>query len=331
MKRLLTFFVFLIIVIVGLFFWWNSSIKPPFKNAVSRDFLILKGSSAAQIGNKLAKENIIKSPLAFKFYVQLTGRAKRIQAGEYRLDGSESLLEVVVKLLKGPVEVWVTIPEGLRREEVVERFIDGLAKEGEEAESFRKEFLSLIADKEGFLFPDTYLFPKTLSPDRIVDKMLEVFELTTGKFEDDFAKGASGLSKGEIIILASIIERETKTPAERPIIAGILLNRIAIGMGLQTDATVQYAVATANCGSTCEDWWPILTREDLEINSPYNTYKFRGLPPAPIASPGLSSIAAVINAEDSDYLYYLHDPKGQVHYAETLEEHNQNVRRFLGK
>lgn len=331
MKRLLTLFVFLIIVIAGLFFWWNSSIKPPLINAVSRDFLILKGSSAAQIGNKLAKENIIRSPLAFKFYVQLTGRAKRIQAGEYKLDGSESLLGVVVKLLKGPVEVWVTIPEGLRREEVVERFIDGLAKEGEEAESFRKEFLSLTVDKEGFLFPDTYLFPKTLSADKVVDKMIKVFELATGEFEDDFVKGVSGLSKNEIIVLASIIERETKTTTERPVIAGILLNRIAIGMGLQVDATVQYAVATANCGLVCKNWWPILTREDLNINSPYNTYKFRDLPPAPIASPGLSSIAAVINAEDVSFLYYLHDSEGQAHYAETLEGHNQNVRRFLGK
>ena len=132
--------------------------------------------------------------------------------------------------------------------------------------------------------------------------------------------------------MASIIERETKTDEERPVVAGILINRLDIDMGLQADATVQYAAASINCRAEEEcNWWPILTKGDLAINSPYNTYRFRGLPPAPIASPGISSLRAAVSPEESDYLYYLHDADGGVHYAETLSEHNENVRIYLGK
>ncbi|KKR62981.1 MAG: Aminodeoxychorismate lyase, partial [Candidatus Woesebacteria bacterium GW2011_GWA1_40_43] len=134
----------------------------------------------------------------------------------------------------------------------------------------------------------------------------------------------STLTLKEIIMLASIIERETKMDEERPMVAGVLINRLNIDMGLQADATVQYAVGTAG------NWWPILTKEDLLVNSPYNTYRFRGLPPAPIANPGLSSITAAVFPEESDYLYYLHDAKGQAYFARTLAEHNENVRQYLG-
>lgn len=121
---------------------------------------------------------------------------------------------------------------------------------------------------------------------------------------------SGSLSLKEVVTLASIVERESKFDEERPVIAGILLNRLNINMGLQADATLQYAVANARCQAQEEcTWWPTLTREDLEINSPYNTYRLRGLPPAPIANPGLSSLKAVVSPQASKYLYYLHDSK----------------------
>jgi UPF0755 protein len=143
----------------------------------------------------------------------------------------------------------------------------------------------------------------------------------------------SDLTLAGIVTLASIIERETKKDEERGVVAGILLNRLEIGMGLQADATVQYAIATINCqGVTTDcDWWPQLSKENLTVNSPFNTYRFRGLPPAPIANPGMSSLKAAINPQATDYLYYLHDPEGIIHYAVTLAEHNENVRKYLGK
>jgi UPF0755 protein len=150
-------------------------------------------------------------------------------------------------------------------------------------------------------------------------------EATFNAKTSGFKPTNSNLTFSEAIVMASILERETKTDAERPIVAGILLNRIEDGMPLQVDASVQYAVGTS------KNWWPILTLEDLKINSSYNTYKFRGLPPGPIASPGLSSIEAVMNPEKSDFWYYIHDSDGKIHYAKTLAEHNANIAKYLGK
>jgi UPF0755 protein len=145
---------------------------------------------------------------------------------------------------------------------------------------------------------------------------------------EEINKGSLGLEK--TIILASLVERETKTEEERPIVAGILLNRLGINMPLQIDATVQYAVASVSCKAKIDcEWWPTTTIEDRQINSQYNTYKYANLPPAPIANPGLSSIKAVIYPEESNYLYYLHDKKGVIHYAETLEEHNANIKKYI--
>ncbi len=134
----------------------------------------------------------------------------------------------------------------------------------------------------------------------------------------------------QAVILASLIEREAISDEERPYIAGILLNRIEIGMPLQVDATVQYAIGSKRCVSKIDcDWWQTPTRADLEIVSPFNTYTFTGLPQAPIANPGIMSLRAALEPVDSDYLYYIHDPEGRIHYAETLEEHNSNVAQYL--
>ena len=318
MKRFLFLLLIFVALVTGGTFWWSSVVKPPSAETSLRDFLIVKGSSASQIGNKLEKEGFIRNALAFKIYVQVSGKTRSIQAGEYRLSQSHSLFKMVDELTQGPVEIWVTIPEGLRREEIAERFASAFGQR----EGFTQEFLSATRDIEGFLFPDTYLFPKDSPPSSVVNKMRSTFGKKTAELKEGIDASTSTLR--EIVILASIIERETKTEDERPIVAGVLINRLNIGMGLQADATVQYAVATAS------NWWPILTKDDLQVNSPYNTYLFRGLPPAPIANPGLSSIKAAVFPEDSDYLYYLHDSKGQVYFARTLAEHNENVRKYLG-
>jgi UPF0755 protein len=310
--------------------WWRNVNMPISKNQEFQDFLIVRGTSANEIGNDLEEEGLIKDALAFKVYSQITGKSKKIQAGEYRLSPSMTLSEIVNQLTLGPVELWVTIPEGFRAEQVAERFIDILGKEGQEATTFRQEFLAEADGFEGFLFPDTYLFPKTIEASSVVSKLRSTFDARIAEFEEDIA--ASSLTLDEIVILASIIERETKTDVERPVVAGILINRLEEGMGLQADATVQYAVASVECqGESGCEWWPTVTRQDLELASPYNTYKYRGLPPAPIANPGTSSLRAAIYPEETTYFYYLHEPSGQIHYAETLDEHNDNVRRYLGR
>jgi len=324
MKKYIALLALLIALIGALFaanFWWQNAAKPVSNQKEDVDFLISKGSSAGKVGLQLQQEGLIRSATAFRLYVQLTGKSKSIQAGEYSLSANYSLTKMVDILSKGPIEVWVTIPEGLRREEVAIRFADGLGKK--DKGSFVEEFLSSSKGKEGYLFPDTYLFPKTATAQQVVNKMLTIFDNKIEPFAKDISSAA--LSKNEIVTLASIVERESRSDSERPVVAGILLNRIDIGMGLGADATVQYAVGTA------ENWWPILSKEDLATASPYNTYKFRGLPPAPIANPGISSLRAAIFPETSDYLYYLHDAKGQIYYATTLAQHNENIRKYLGK
>ena len=325
MKRTLLLIPLIILVATGIILWWYSAVKPASTDSTLKDFLIVKGSSAAQIGNKLFKEGLIKNPLAFKLYVQITSKARSIPAGEFRLSPSYSLFKLVDELVRGPREIWVTIPEGLRKEEIAARF----ASSFDQGDVFIEEFVEASKGMEGFLFPDTYLFPKEASASAVVKKMRSTFDVKTAEFEEEIA--SSSLSLNEIVTLASIVERETKTNEERPVVAGILLNRLDIGMGLQADATVQYAIASSKCVSNDCQWWPQITREDLEIASPYNTYRFKGLPPAPIASPGISSLRAAIIPSSTDYLYYLHDAQGGIHYAETLEEHNANVRNYLGK
>lgn len=310
--------------------WWKENSSAVTNQPKEVSFTVPKGRTASQIAQSLYQEGLIKSPLAFKIYVQLSGNSEKIQAGRYTLSPSLTLVEILKALLAGPKDVWVTIPEGLRREEVVEKVIIGLKKEGEEAEEFRESFLSLTKDKEGYLFPDTYLFPRNANAFVVVSTMLNTFERRIDNLKEKLLDNK--LSLNEVVILASIIERETKTKEERPVVAGILINRLNLGMGLQADATVQYAVANSKLKvQKLEKFWEPLTKEDLMIDSPYNTYKYKGLPPTAIANPGISSIEAVVFASKTDYLYYLHDREGNIHYARTFSEHNKNVARYLKK
>ncbi len=316
MKKLLFLPLFLIIIVAGVSFWFYKNSRPVSDAEKFSYFIIAKGASASQIGNKLESAGLIKNALAFKLYLQFTGQSGKIQTGEFRLTPSYSLFQTADALFKGPIELWVTIPEGLRREEVAQKVAATLGRDS----SFVADFLQASEGKEGYLFPDTYLFPRDVAASTVVKRMLDTFASRTGDLEN-----SSGLSFGQAITLASLLERETKTDKERPVVAGILIKRLNSGWPLQTDAAVQYAVGTS------KDWWPILTLDDLSIKSPYNTYKNRGLPPSPIASPGLSSIKGVYNPTQSDYWYYIHDAKGQIHYARTLEEHNTNISKYLGK
>ena len=332
MKRLL---VLLIIILVSGFLlavWWVSTTQAPTNTAAVKRFVITKGASSSQIGNNLREAGLVKSSLVFKFYVQLTGNSRRIQAGEYRIPQNLSLNRLISFLLQGPTELWVTIPEGIRREEIADKFVESLELSGTEATAFRNDFLQRSAAKEGYLFPDTYLFPRDASASAVVSLLTSTFDKKVdAKMRQDLDQKDIILSQA--VIVASLLERETITDQERPVVAGILIKRWRAGWPLQVDASVQYALASAKCGQTVDcNWWPRpLTGDDLEINSPYNTYKFPGLPPAPIASPGISAINGVVYYEESPYWFYLHDEDGQIHYAETLDQHNTNITRYLNR
>ncbi|MFC1625862.1 endolytic transglycosylase MltG [Patescibacteria group bacterium] len=283
MKKFLFLQISLFVFLIFGVFWWIQVNKPVSTDETYKSFVITKGDSAAQIGYKLFEENLIKSPLAFKFYVQLTGSAGKIQAGEYSLSSNLTLTQIIELLEKGPVEVWVTIPEGLTNKEIADKFDKAFNAKG----GFADSFFSKSKGLEGHLFPDTYLFPKDASASSVIDRMVSTFDKKVGT---DVGR--------QQIIMASILEKETKTDQERPVVAGILYKRLNAGWPLQVDAAVE-------------------------------TYQTQGLPESPICNPGLSSIDASINPEDSAYWYYLHDSQGNIHYAQTLEEHNINIAKYL--
>lgn len=332
MKKLFFFPLFVILASLFIFVWWKNASSPvDSKDSKPRAFVVTRGQGASAIAKRLAKEGLIKSDFALRTYLELRGKTDKIQAGEYRLTPSLSLQQIVAALLLGPQELWVTFPEGFRREEIAAKTIDILGMEGERAQVFWQDFLEETRDREGFLFPDTYLFPRDVAAKAVASRLRSIFDTKATQNLISDAK-ASGLSLNEVITLASIVERETLTDEERPIVAGILLKRLEAGWPLQADATLQYALATVSCrllDVSCKEWWPQPTSEDKKLKSPYNTYLNRGLPPAPIANPGISSIKAVIYPQDSPYWFYLHDGSGKIHYAKTIEEHGENIRKYL--
>ncbi len=315
-KKIIFGLLFLALVVFAGFYLVKDSFSPVSNNTNEIQVLVAKGSSTTQIGKTLEEKGIIKSSLAFKFYVQLTNSQNKIQAGEFEISPSLSLVEVVNMLKKGPKEIFVTIPEGTRREEVALKFAKALNKD----QKFVQDFINLTEEKEGYLFPDTYLFSKTATATNIVNKMTTTFEAKVGK----------NITTNQVV-MASLLERETLGDYEKPIVAGILYKRIEEGWPLQVDATLQYAKDSATCINkieNCKYWEPIYIA-DKEIDSKFNTYKYLGLPPSPISNAGLNSLLASQNPESSEYWYYIHDNNGQIHYARTLEEHNSNIAKYL--
>ncbi|MBI4057884.1 endolytic transglycosylase MltG [Candidatus Microgenomates bacterium] len=326
----LLFTIILLITAAAILLWWNDATKPPQEDATPQAFVITRGMTASQIATKLKEKDFIKSSLAFRVYVQTTGRADKIQAGDYRLTKNLPLSALVGELTEGPIALWITLPEGLRREEIALRFADGLELSNSARSNFIDEFIRLTNTQEGFLFPDTYLFLRTATSSAVINKLTDTFE---AKVDNSILERAQsqGLTRNKLVTLASLVERETRTSDERPVVAGILLKRLEAGWPLQVDATLQYILGNFKCqiSNVKCNWWEPVQSGDKQIKSPYNTYTNRGLPPGPIANPGLSSIKAVANPQNSSYWFYLHDREGVIHYAETAEDHAENIRNYL--
>lgn len=312
-------FVILLVLLYGIAFaWWKDGTSPvnP-SNTISVEFVIEKNESIRTIASRLSQEKLIRSPTAFFMMIKLMGIERNIQAGYYRLNQAMDASTVARELTHGVEDAQVTTLEGWRVEEIALE----LARSLEIPES---EFLKYAA--EGYMFPDTYLISKDSSASSVVGLFRRTFDEKARTIIREFDTPA-GLSEDEVIILASIVEREGKSEHDRPIIAGILLNRLREGWPLQADATLQYAIGYR---PETKSWWKQqLFNEDKQVDSPYNTYLHTGLPPTPICSPGLSSIRAVVNPQPTDYMYYLHDPEGNVHFARTLEEHEANIASYL--
>lgn len=303
--------------LVGLFIlWWNkglSAINPDDKT--QHIFVIEKGAGVREVANKLKKENLIRDPVVFFLLVKKRGLDGKIQAGDFRLSPSMTARDIAENLTHGTLDIWITITEGKRAEEIADIL-------QEKIPSYQPSWRSEIVKHEGYLFPDTYLIPKTADIDLIITIMKNNFEKQYAQVQIS----KNGFSKNNIVTIASLIEREAKHSIDRPLVASVITNRLNIGMKLDIDATIQYALGYQQ---TEKSWWKkALTREDVDFNSLYNTYKVAGLPPTPIANPGLAALMTAANPARTNYLYYLSDKKGINHYAETLDQHNENISKY---
>lgn len=219
---------------------------------------------------------------------------------------------------------WVVIPEGLRKEEIGEILAKTFNWSNEDLNKWSSTYTAMKFDYiEGVYFPDTYLIPTTESGLDIANRMIRRFDEKFAPYLPQFAKQNIIWTTG--LRLTSIVQREAAGKEDMPLIAGILWNRLLKEMNLEIDATVQYAR-----GKTDKGWWtPIKASDITEIDSPYNTYKYKGLPPHPISNPGINAIEAVLNPTETDCLYYLHDNNRQIHCAKTYEEHKANIEKYL--
>ncbi|ALM09708.1 MAG: UPF0755 protein [Candidatus Peribacter riflensis] len=293
------------------------------------------GMSVAQVGSLLHEKGVIRSVRAFKVYVKLHAAEAGLQAGSFIFRPDMSVDEIVEVLRSGKSEeVALTIPEGWTVTDIDALLASqGLAESGAVLDCIKRcdfstfDFLPNVSGGaprggtlEGYLFPETYFVSEVeFVPKFFLERLLGTFRARV--VNDLMAEiTASGHSLHEIVTMASLIEAETRTDTERPIVAGILWKRLEAGMPLGVDATVRYI--------TEKPTEPI-TQSDLEVKSPYNTRKFKGLPPGPIESPGMTSILAALKPQESPYWFYLHDSKGLIHYASTNDEHNENKRRYL--
>ncbi len=295
MKKYL-FFIFLFVVL--LFYGFLVLAKEEILFSVER------GQNVFQIGRNLEKDGLIKNRFFFDFYVLITGNARKLRAGDYFLNPSMSTREIAKKIIAGDTAtITLIIPEGWTLRQIEERL--GFKLPGE--------------NLEGFLFPDTYRFPVKVSGEEVVKAMRENFDKKlTQELQEEVER--QGKTIFEIVTMASLLEKEVKTKEDKELVSGILWKRLENGIPLQVDATITYITGK----NTTK-----ISVEDTQIDSPYNTYKYAGLPSGPIANPGLESIQASVYPESSEYWYYLSTPDGETIFSKNLQEHNLAKNRYL--
>lgn len=319
-------------------YWYEANLKPVAPGSQDEQLITIPpGAHSRRIAQLLHEHGLIKHPLVFRMTVRFRDLDGRLQAGQYALGPGLSLEEIVNKLVAGDVATYaVTVPEGLTVAQTIALLAEaGVAGREELAAAVAAAvedwpFLPAGADGlhqplEGYLFPDTYRLPYDAGAQDMVTIMLRRFEEVFSPAWRERAREL-GLTVHEVVTLASIVEREAQVPEERPVIAAVFHNRLGIGMKLDADPTVIYAVAWDR--EAVDPY--ILTRSDLRVDSPYNTYIYGGLPPGPIASPGAAAIEAVLYPADVDYFYFVSkfDGTGAHVFAKTYQEHLRNVAKY---
>jgi UPF0755 protein len=314
--------------------------EPVSDDPTSITFIVEPGETAISIGERLQEQGFVTDSALFRRFLQYNGLDASLEAGEYQLRRNMTMREIAESLQHSrTVEVAITIPEGWRAEQVADLLTAQSIMDGSVflAAVRQGDVINhpLLADRppgatlEGYLFPETYRLPGQATPEDLLTRMLDTMGARLPIGWESMA-AAQGLSLYEVLTLASIVEREAVVPAERPTIASVYLNRLKEGMYLQADPTVQYAMGYQPDSG---QWWktPVTLEEYQTINSPYNTYLYPDLPPGPIASPGASSIMAVLQPAQTTYLFFLGTGDGSHIFADTFEEHERNIQLYQGQ
>ena len=286
------------------------------------------GSTTPAIGRRLADARVVSDARLFRVALWWSNRGRTLKAGEYRFDQPMTVFDVIEKLVRGEVyEHRITFPEGLTIEEMSKLFEkDGFGKASDFVSAAQnadrvRDLDPNAGDLEGYLFPETYSLPHNAPASVLVNAMVDRFKVVYAEPMRLQAEGV-GLTTRQVVTLASLVEKETGKPEERPIIAAVYLNRMKIGMAMQADPTVVYVLEKAH------RYDGNIRKDDLSVESPYNTYKYPGLPPGPIAAPGKASLEAVLAPADVPYLYFVSRNDGSHVFSQTLAEHERNVRKY---
>lgn len=321
MKKILLSLLLLVLlgaVATGVVAWWLISPIQADSQQL-KTVVVPRGASITAIGQKLTEQGLVRSPLVFRLAVAYLGVGTQLQAGSFELSPAQNVFSLAQDLTQGTQDIWVTIPEGWRTEQIAEY----LQQELDQFDS--KTFIELAKPQEGFLYPDTYLVPRQMTAQQMIELLTMTFDKRVlSELGDQFDR--TQLSVEEVVTLASLVQRESVGSVEMPLVASVMLNRLEIGQALQIDATLQYV---KGYNSTTQSWWSPPLAADKALDSAYNTYQNPGLPPAPIANPGFDAISAVLNPAQTEYFYYLHDPSGKGHFATTYQEHQANIERYL--
>lgn len=292
----------------------------------TRQIIVPQGSTFRDIARQLQKAGIVQSALALRLYAKLRHADTTAHAGAFQFAPHQTAARVLSEIESGGAQIakWVTIPEGFTARQIAARLQDeGFGDARRYANAFLHDSIVIDGTRtknlEGYLFPSTYLIPNSASPATVEDILTTQFRKELPA--DALKKArAHGLSVPQVVTLASLIEREAKADDERPLMAGVYYNRLRLGMPLEVDATIEYALPAHQ---------DVITYADLRIDSPYNTYLHQGLPPTPIANPGEPSLQAAFNPKPSPYLYYVYKGDGHHAFARTLAQQNANIARYL--
>jgi len=317
MKKLKILLLLIIFISVSFYLFYREGSLPVNKlSKETKTFIIKSGEPLDTITNNLASDGLIRNKIVFYLVVKKLGLERKIQAGEFKISENMNAEQVANNLTHGSIDTSITLIEGMRKEEMAQ--IISKTLDIPEIEIMSKA-------KEGYIFPDTYQVPKNASSD-VVLTIIKNNQKFVKAFQN--IKKQTKLTEKQALILASLVEREARQPSTREKIAGIILKRYLADWPLDLDASLQYILGYQ---TNEKSWWKkSVTDEDKNIDSPFNTYKNKGLPPEPVCSPSLSSLEAVINADPSTpYWFYLTDNNGVMHYAVTLQEHEANVAKYL--